>query len=159
MSAPGAALAREPVLEARGLRTHFPIRRGILQRTVGHVRAVDGVDLAVFPGETLGLVGESGCGKSTLGRTLLRLLPATEGEVRFEGRDVLSLRGADLKGLRRDMQIIFQDPVGSLDPRMTVREIVGEGLATHGLGSGRERETRVREMLERVGLRPEVAGR
>jgi peptide/nickel transport system ATP-binding protein/oligopeptide transport system ATP-binding protein len=148
-----------PILEATGLHTHFPIRRGVLQRTVGHVRAVDGVDLFVMPGETLGLVGESGCGKSTLGRTLLRLIPATAGEVRFEGRDVLGLGGAQLKALRRDMQIIFQDPVGSLDPRMTVRDIVGEGLATHRLGRGREREVRVREILERVGLRADVAGR
>ncbi|HKA49049.1 MAG TPA: oligopeptide/dipeptide ABC transporter ATP-binding protein [Candidatus Dormibacteraeota bacterium] len=149
----------EPILAAKDLRTYFPIRRGILQRTVGQVRAVDGVDLSVMPGETLGLVGESGCGKSTLGRTLLRLLPATSGEVRFEGRDVLSLGGSELKALRRDMQIIFQDPVGSLDPRMTVRDIVGEGLATHGLGSSREREVRIREILERVGMRPEAAGR
>jgi len=148
-----------PILEATGLSTHFPIRRGILQRVVGHVRAVDGVDLTVMPGETLGLVGESGCGKSTLGRTLLHLIPATAGEVRFEGRDVLRLAGAQLKAFRRDMQIIFQDPVGSLDPRMTVRQIVGEGLATHRLGTGRERETRVMEMLDRVGLRPEAAGR
>ncbi len=153
------AAATMPILEATELRTHFPIRRGILQRTVGHVRAVDGVDLNVLPGETLGLVGESGCGKSTLGRTLLRLLPATSGQVRFEGKDVLALKGAELKTLRRDMQIIFQDPVGSLDPRMTVRDIVGEGLATHGLGSSKERHVRVREMLDRVGLRPEAAGR
>jgi len=157
-SRPTAPLV-QPILAAKDLRTYFPIRRGILQRTVGQVRAVDGVDLSVMPGETLGLVGESGCGKSTLGRTLLRLLPATSGEVRFEGRDVLSLGGSELKALRRDMQIIFQDPVGSLDPRMTVRDIVGEGLATHGLGSGREREVRIREILERVGMRPEAAGR
>jgi oligopeptide/dipeptide ABC transporter ATP-binding protein len=156
---PAVRVATTPILEATGLRTYFPVRRGILQRTVGHVRAVDGVDLSVMPGETLGLVGESGCGKSTLGRTLLRLLPATAGEIRFEGRDVLRLGGADLKALRRDMQIIFQDPVGSLDPRMTVRDIVGEGLATHRLGTARERDRRTREMLERVGLRPEAAGR
>jgi oligopeptide transport system ATP-binding protein len=165
VSAPGPAPAGapprggEPILEAIDLHTYFPVRRGVLQRTVAYVRAVDGVDLAILPGETLGLVGESGCGKSTLGRTLLRLLPATGGQVRFEGRDVLRLGRADLKALRRDVQIIFQDPVGSLDPRMTVREIVGEGLAAHGLGSRREREARVREILDRVGLRPEVAGR
>jgi peptide/nickel transport system ATP-binding protein/oligopeptide transport system ATP-binding protein len=152
-------MTRPPILEARRLRTYFPVRRGVLQRTVGHVRAVDGVDLTVLPGETLGLVGESGCGKSTLGRTLLRLLPATDGEVLFEGRDALALRGSGLKALRRDMQIIFQDPVGSLDPRMTVRDIVGEGLATHGMGAGAERQARVLEMLERVGLRKDVAGR
>jgi oligopeptide/dipeptide ABC transporter ATP-binding protein len=159
VSAAVEELPSQPILEATGLRTYFPVRRGVLQRTVGHVRAVDGVDLSVMPGETLGLVGESGCGKSTLGRTLMRLLPATAGEVRFEGRDVLRLRGAELKALRRDMQIIFQDPVGSLDPRMTVRDIVGEGLATHRLGTGRERAARIREILERVGMRSDVAGR
>jgi oligopeptide/dipeptide ABC transporter ATP-binding protein len=148
-----------PLLQARGLRKHFPIRRGILQRTAGHVLAVDGVDLEVMPGETLGLVGESGCGKSTLGRTLLRLVEPTAGEILFDGRDVLRLHGGALKALRRDMQFIFQDPVGSLDPRMTVREIVGEGLAAHGIGHGRERDQRVREILERVGLPAEAAAR
>ncbi len=153
------AATAEPLLRARGVVKHFPIRRGILQRTAGHVRAVDGVDLDVLPGETVGLVGESGCGKSTLGRTLLRLVEPTAGEIRFQGRDLAGLRRADLKAARRDMQFIFQDPVGSLDPRMTVREIISEGLSTHGLAPGRERDRRVRDMLERVGLRPEAAGR
>ncbi len=155
----GPATSTAPLIEAQGLVKHFPIRRGILQRTVARVRAVDGVDLSVMPGETLGLVGESGCGKSTLGRTLLRLVEPTAGSIRFMGRDVLAMGGPELKALRRDMQIIFQDPIGSLDPRMTVREIVGEGLATHHLGSARERDERVREILLRVGLRPEMANR
>jgi len=151
--------AAEPLLKARGVTKHFPIRRGILQRTVGVVQAVDRVDLDVMPGETVGLVGESGCGKSTLGRTLLRLVEPTAGEILFEGRDVARLRGRDLKAMRRDMQIIFQDPVGSLDPRMTVRDIVSEGLAIHGLAPGRQRAAKVKEILQRVGLRPEAAGR
>ncbi|MEP7104919.1 MAG: dipeptide ABC transporter ATP-binding protein [Chloroflexota bacterium] len=158
MTTPVSAAA-EPLLSARGVTKHFPIRRGILQRTVGKVQAVDGVDLDVMAGETVGLVGESGCGKSTLGRTLLRLVEPTSGEILFEGRDVAKMRGRDLKAMRRDMQIIFQDPVGSLDPRMTVREIVSEGLAVHGLARGRQRTQQVKEILQRVGLRPEAAGR
>ena len=151
--------ATAPLLRVRGLRKHFPIRRGILQRTAGHVLAVDGVDLDVLPGETLGLVGESGCGKSTLGRTLLRLIEPTAGEIQFDGTDIQKLPAGRLKALRRDMQFIFQDPVGSLNPRMTVRDIVAEGLAAHGIGSSRERGERVKEILQRVGLRPEAAQR
>jgi peptide/nickel transport system ATP-binding protein len=159
VSAEEPAAERPALLRARGVEKHFPVRRGVLQRTVGYVRAVDGVDLEVGSGETLGLVGESGCGKSTLGRALLRLVEPTAGSVEFDGRDVLAMRGTAMKELRRDMQIIFQDPVGSLDPRMTVREIVGEGLAAHGLGSAAEREAKTREILERVGLRAEASGR
>jgi oligopeptide/dipeptide ABC transporter ATP-binding protein len=149
----------EPLMRARGLVKYFPIRRGVLQRVVGHVRAVDGVDLDVLPGQTVGLVGESGCGKSTLGRTLLRLVEPTAGEITFDGQNLIRLRGRALKKARRDMQIVFQDPVGSLDPRMTVHDIVGEGLRAHRLASGRERDRRIREILELVGLRPEAASR
>lgn len=154
-----ASPAATPLLSARDVRKHFPIHRGILQRTTGHVFAVDGVDLDVMPGETLGLVGESGCGKSTLGRTLLRLIEPTSGEVRFEGTDIRTLPASQMKALRRDMQFIFQDPAGSLNPRMTVSKIVGEGLSVHGIGSSRERDEQVREILQRVGLRPDAAQR
>ena len=149
----------EPLMRARGVIKLFPIRRGVLQRVSGQVRAVDGVDLEVLPGQTVGLVGESGCGKSTLGRTLIRLVEPTAGEIMFDGRDLTRLGRRALKRARRDMQIVFQDPVGSLDPRMKVRDIVAEGLKAHGLARGRERDRRVREMLERVGLRPEAASR
>ena len=149
----------EALLEARGITKHFPVRKGLLKRTVGVLQAVDGVDLDIVRGETVGLVGESGCGKSTLGRTLLRLLEPTAGTLRFDGADLLALRGQALKAKRRDMQIVFQDSVGSLDPRMTVKELVGEGLKIHGVADRRRREEIVLEMLGRVGLAPEAARR
>src|SRR5579859_2786763 len=118
----------QPLLDVRGLRTWFPVRSGVVSRTVAHVHAVDGVDLTIRQGETLGLVGESGCGKSTLGRSILRLVEPTAGEVYFKGRDVTRLGGGDRRRLRREMAMIFQDPFASLDPRQTVGEIVGEPL-------------------------------
>ena len=146
------------LLEAKDVRKLFPVRAGLLRRTVAHVHAVDGVDLRVQRGETVGLVGESGCGKSTLGRTLLRLIEPTSGTITFEGRDVTALSRRALKAARRDMQIIFQDSVGSLDPRMRVRDLVGEGLAIHGVPRN-ERAHRVADVLERVGLGAETLKR
>ena len=143
------------LLEAKDVRKLFPVRAGLLRRTVAHVHAVDGVDLQVQRGETVGLVGESGCGKSTLGRTLLRLIEPSSGTITFEGRDMTALSRRALKLARRDMQIIFQDSVGSLDPRMRVRDLVGEGLAIHGVPRN-ERAHRVADVLERVGLGPET---
>jgi oligopeptide/dipeptide ABC transporter ATP-binding protein len=144
--------ANGTLLEVRNLRKFFPIRRGVFSRTVGHVRAVDNVSFDVGAGETLGLVGESGCGKTTVGRTILRLLEPSAGTVSFDGTDILALRGGALRQMRRRMQIIFQDPYSSLNPRMTVLDIVGEALAIHGLAKGKEREDRVKALLERVGL-------
>jgi oligopeptide/dipeptide ABC transporter ATP-binding protein len=140
------------LLEVRDLKKHFPVRKGIFSHVQAHVKAVDGVSLHIAEGETLGLVGESGCGKTTVGRTLLRLYEPTSGSVRFDGTDVAHARGAGLRGLRRDMQIVFQDPYGSLNPRMTVRSIVEEGLIVHRIGSRAERLKRVCEILEKVGL-------
>src|SRR5919199_520269 len=141
------------LLEAKDVRKLFPVRAGLLRRTVAHVRAVDGVDLQIRRGETLGLVGESGCGKSTLARLVLRLLEPTEGEVVFEGDNILDYNRKQMLGVRRNMQIVFQDPYASLNPRMTVGNIVGEPLKTHKVEGDRKR--RVQELLEVVGLNPE----
>ncbi len=145
----------ETLLEVKDLVKHFPVRGGVFSRVRAHVRAVDGVSFSLSPAETLGLVGESGCGKSTTGRAILRLIEPTSGDVRFQGVDVLSLDRESMRRLRRKMQIIFQDPYASLNPRMTVGSIVGEPLAIHKIAKGKEREERVASLLHRVGLRPE----
>ena len=154
-----AAAEDEVILEVNNLVKYFPVRGGLLQRVQAHVRAVDDVSFFVRKGETLGLVGESGCGKTTLGRSILRLIEPTAGHVYFEDKDIAVLRGNELKRARRDMQIIFQDPFSSLDPRVPIGESIAEGLIIHGIGDSTERNARVREALDRVGLYPEHARR
>ncbi len=149
----------EPLLQVREVKTHFPVRGGLLGRVRGTVKAVDGVSFDVLRGETLGLVGESGCGKSTLGRTLLRLIEPTAGSIRFEGRELTRLSQRELRPMRRRMQLIFQDPYASLNPRMTVRDIIGEPFAIHGLARGREREEKVLALLDMMGLPREAMER
>ncbi len=151
--------SKRDLLVVDNLKKYFPVRSGLLQRVTAWVQAVDGVSFAVREGETFGLVGESGCGKTTIGRTILRLTPQTGGTVFFDGEDVFSKRGAELKALRRNMQIVFQDPYSSLDPRMPVGEIIAEGLQIHSIGSGKERTDIVTEMLAKVGLNPYHARR
>ncbi len=154
-----------PLLDVRNLRTYFPIRKGFLRSVVGHVRAVDDVSFTVGAGETLGLVGESGCGKTTVGRTILRLLEGTaggaeiSGSVSFEGKDVFGMGGRELRALRREMQIVFQDPVGSLNPRMTVGSILAEPMLVHRIVAKGGVRKRVAELLERVGLPSTAANR
>ncbi|MCF7955273.1 MAG: dipeptide ABC transporter ATP-binding protein [Phycisphaerae bacterium] len=147
------------LVDVEGLKTHFPIKRGLFSRVVGHVKAVDGVSFKIESGKTLGLVGESGCGKTTVGRTILRLINATDGKVNFDGREVFSLPSRELRKLRCDMQLIFQDPYSSLNPRMTVANIVGESLTAHKIAAGRERRRKVAALLERVGLSPHHSSR
>jgi peptide/nickel transport system ATP-binding protein/oligopeptide transport system ATP-binding protein len=148
-----------PLVEVRDLVKHFPIRGGILQRTIGLVQAVDGVSFDVLRGETLGLVGESGCGKTTVGRLILRLIEPTSGTIRFDGTDITDLKGAALKSYRRRMQIIFQDPFASLDPRTPIGDSIGEGLRIHGIGTPAERRAKVARMMDMVGLQPYHARR
>ena len=147
------SVERDVLVDIRGLKVHFPIKKGfIFDRTVGHVYAVDGVDLQIRRGETYGLVGESGCGKSTLGRALLQLEPLTEGEVFFDGVDLASLRGEALRRQRQHMQMVFQDPLGSLDPRQTVEQLLLEGMQAHDLAKGSAAKERLVELLAAVGL-------
>ena len=147
------------LLEVRDLAMHFPIKKGLMNATVGHVYAVDGVDLHIKSGETLGLVGESGCGKTTVGRCILRLYEPTRGQVFFEGREVLGMPPQELLGVRRNMQMIFQDPYSSLNPRMRVRNMLGEVLKVHNIIPAQERRDRVAELLREVGLQPEHGSR
>jgi len=148
----GNANGNEKLIQVENLVKYFPVRAGLLQRVVAWVQAVDDVSFEVYQGETLGLVGESGCGKTTVGRSMLRLIEPSRGKIDFEGTDVMSLSGTRLKEMRRNMQIIFQDPYGSLDPRIPVGESIAEGLKIHHVGSGKERFEMVLEMLKKVGM-------
>jgi oligopeptide/dipeptide ABC transporter ATP-binding protein len=154
-----AANAADELLRVEGLVKHFPIKAGLFKHTVGQVRAVDGVDISVKRGETLGIVGESGCGKTTLGRTVMKLIEPTAGRIIFDGNDITRFGRKEMRAIRREVQIVFQDPYASLNPRMTVREIVGEPLRIHGQYRGRNGRGRVEELLRTVGLSPEHANR
>jgi peptide/nickel transport system ATP-binding protein len=148
----------KPILEVRDLVKEFPIRSGVFSRTIGSVKAVSGVSFSVLPGQTLGVVGESGCGKSTTGRLIMRLLAATSGSVKFRGEEVFSMGHSELRTLRRKIQIVFQDPYASLNPRMTIGSIVGEPMRIHKLNKGKELD-RVKELMKIVGLNPEHVNR
>jgi oligopeptide transport system ATP-binding protein len=143
---------KQPLVEVRNLKKYFPIKRGSFSRIAGYVKAVDGLDFTIYKGETVGLVGESGCGKSTTGRTILQLLPPTEGEVLFEGNNLVGMNSGELRKYRRDMQMVFQDPYASLNPRLTVGDIIAEPLEIHKVARGKEKMQRVEELLSVVGL-------
>ncbi len=147
-----AAVRNGSLLRVEDLKTYFPVKKGLFRRTVGHIRAVDGVSFSVWRGQTVGLVGESGCGKTTVARTIVRLVPATSGKVFFEGKDVLSATRKEMRLLRKEISLVFQDPFGSLNPRMTVGNIVGEPIRVHKKLSGKQLRERVAELLCRVGL-------
>ena len=156
VSTPPSGNTTRPLVELDRLKLYFPIKSGVvLDRHVGDVRAVDDVTLTIRRGETLGLVGESGCGKSTLGRCIVRLHELTDGKIEFEGRDISHLSRRDLRPIRREMQIVFQDPYASLNPRKRVGSIISDPLRIHGLGDGKEVRARVQELLELVGLSTE----
>jgi oligopeptide/dipeptide ABC transporter ATP-binding protein len=159
LAPPAAGNAELPLVEISGLVKHFPIRGGIMQRQVATVKAVDGVDLVVRRGETVGLVGESGCGKTTVGRLILRLIDPTAGTIVFDGTDITGIKGKELKPYRRRMQVVFQDPYASLDPRAPIGDSIGEGLRIHGIGNARERAASVARMMDMVGLQPYHARR
>jgi peptide/nickel transport system ATP-binding protein len=151
-----ASTTREPLVKLTGVKKHFPLTRGIIfQKKIGQVHAVDGVDLEVYPGETLGLVGETGCGKSTLARLVVRLYELTDGQILFDGRDITHLQGKELRAMRRDMQMIFQDPYASLNPRKTVGAIIGEPFRLHGTVPRNRITAEVKQLMELVGLNPE----
>lgn len=152
--------AREPILSVRDLKKHYPLKSGVIKHTVGSVKAVDGVSFDLYPGETLGVVGESGCGKSTLGRLLVALEQPTEGSIVFDGQDVTHAKGAQMRKLRRNIQIVFQNPYTSLDPRKTVGDIIGEPFLIHpDVVPRNKRRERVKELLDLVGLNPEHINR